>query len=114
MCAAVGARNRAALAITIDQAAAAAEPADALEALLQCYLFVGYPVALRGLAVWRERRGKETSAKTIKDDPRTWRKRGEEVCEKVYAGQYSRLRENIAKLHTELERWMLEEGYGKV
>ena len=114
MCAAVGARNRAALAITIDQAAAAADPADAEEALLQSYLFVGYPVALQALAMWRERTGKETSAQTLKDDPRTWRKRGEAVCEKVYAGQYSRLRENIAKLHPDMERWMLEEGYGKV
>lgn len=114
MCAAVGARNRAALAITIDQAAAAADPKDAEEALLQSYLFVGYPVALQALAMWRERTGNEAPKASTKDDARTWRKRGEEVCEKVYAGQYSRLRENIARLHPDMERWMLEEGYGKV
>jgi 4-carboxymuconolactone decarboxylase len=114
MCAAVGARNRAAMAITMDQAAAAADPAQAEEALLQSYLFVGYPVALQALSMWRERTGREAPEPSPKDPPSTWRKRGEAVCEQVYAGQYKRLRENITRLHPDMERWMLEEGYGKV
>ena len=48
------------------------------------------------------------------EDPTTWRARGEKVCARVYAGQYDRLRANIARLHPDMERWMLEEGYGKV
>ena len=114
MCAAVGARNRAGMANTMDQAAAAANPADAEEALLQSYLFVGYPVALQALGMWRERTGREAPKPTAKDAPGSWRKRGEAVCEQVYGGQYGRLRSNIARLHPEMERWMLEEGYGKV
>ena len=114
MCAAVGARNKAALAITIDQAAATADPADAEEALLQSYLFVGYPIALQALGMWRERSGHAAGPASPKEDPATWRKRGEAVCARVYAGQYDRLRENIARLHPDMERWMLEEGYGKV
>lgn len=114
MCAAVGARSKAAMANTMDQVAETANPAHAEEALLQSYLFVGYPVALQALAMWRERTGNAAGPSSGRDTPATWRKRGEEVCEKVYAGQYNRLRENIAKLHPDLERWMLEEGYGKV
>jgi 4-carboxymuconolactone decarboxylase len=114
MCAAVGARNKAAMASTMDQVAETADPAHAEEALLQSYLFVGYPVALQALAMWRERTGKLPAPSSGRDLPGTWRKRGEEVCAQVYAGQYHRLRENIAKLHPDLERWMLDEGYGKV
>ena len=112
--AAVGARNKAALTITMDQAAAVADPADVEEMLLQSYLFVGYPVALQALAMWRERTGNAASELATPDDPATWRERGEKVCAQVYAGQYERLRANIAKLHPDMERWMLEEGYGKV
>lgn len=114
MCAAVGARNRAALAITIDAAAEHADTAEAEEALLQSYLFVGYPVALQALTMWRERTGKPAPAAPTPEKPRQWRVRGEKVCETVYAGQYPQLRDNIARLHPDMERWMLEEGYGKV
>jgi 4-carboxymuconolactone decarboxylase len=114
MCAAIGARNRAALASTIDAAAEQADPTEAEEALLQSYLFVGFPVALQALAMWRERTGKQAPNDARSDAPESWRARGEAVCEKVYAGQYDRLRENIARIHPDMERWMLEEGYGKV
>ena len=114
LCAAVGARNRAALSITIDTAAEQADVGQAEEALLQCYLFVGYPVALQALAMWRERTGNAAPAKPRPDDCRKRPARGEQICETVYAGQYGKLRENIAKLHPDMERWMLEEGYGKV
>lgn len=114
MCAAVGARNRAAMAITMDAAAEQADAAQAEEALLQSYLFVGYPVALQAIAMWRERTGRAAPSEPSPEKPRTWRARGEKVCATVYAGQYARLRDNIARLHPDMERWMLEEGYGKV
>jgi len=114
LCAAVGARNRAALASTIDAAAEQADPAQVEEALLQSYLFVGYPLALQALAMWRERTGRSAPDEAAPDAPLAWRARGEAVCERVYAGQYEKLRENIARLHPDIERWMLEEGYGKV
>jgi 4-carboxymuconolactone decarboxylase len=43
-----------------------------------------------------------------------WERRGEEVCARVYGGQYRRLRENIARLHPDLDRWMVVDGYGRV
>ena len=66
LCAAVGARNRAALSITIDTAAEQADVGEAEEALLQCYLFVGYPVALQALSMWRERTGNKAPATVLK------------------------------------------------
>jgi 4-carboxymuconolactone decarboxylase len=114
LCAALGARNKAALTITMDQAATAADPRDVEEALLQSYLFVGYPVALQAIGMWRERTGNAGPEAPTDDDPAEWRKRGEAVCAQVYAGQYERLRANIARLHPDMEQWMLEEGYGKV
>ena len=68
MCAAVGARNKAALTNTMDQVASVADPADAEEALLQSYLFVGYPVALQALAMWRERTGNAAAEQATPDD----------------------------------------------
>jgi 4-carboxymuconolactone decarboxylase len=114
LCAAVGARNRASLATTIDAAAEQADPAQAEEALLQSYLFVGYPVALQALAMWRERTGIKAPAEPTPERRRQWRVRGEKVCATVYAGQYEKLRDNVSRLHPDMERWMLEEGYGKV
>jgi 4-carboxymuconolactone decarboxylase len=40
--------------------------------------------------------------------------RGEQTCAIVYGDHYERLRENIARLHPDLDRWMVVEGYGKV
>jgi 4-carboxymuconolactone decarboxylase len=102
------------MAITIDAAAQQADVAQAEEAILQSYLFVGYPVALQALAMWRERTGIQAPEKPLKDSRAKWLERGTKVCETVYGGQYPKLRANIAALHPEMERWMLEEGYGKV
>ena len=113
MCAALGARNKAALSITMDQAANTVDQSEAEEALLQSYLFVGYPIALQAFAMWRERTGKEAPA-PVPENPAQWKARGETICAQVYGGQYERLRGNIARLHPDMERWMLEEGYGRV
>ncbi|HET9985361.1 MAG TPA: carboxymuconolactone decarboxylase family protein [Longimicrobiales bacterium] len=95
-------------------AAARAAPAEAVEeALLQSHLFLGYPTALRALGLWRERSGRPASAAST-DGPADWRARGEAVCAQVYGGAYERLRENVARLHPDVERWMVEDGYGRV
>lgn len=90
-----------------------AGPAEIEEILLQSYLFLGYPTALRGLGVWRRVSGVPAPAQAAADDAE-WESRGVATCERVYAGQYGRLRRNIAALHPDMERWMLTEGYGKV
>jgi len=110
--AALSAGSREGLADAIDRAAAA-DPVGAEEVLLQSYLFLGYPAALNAFKVWRERTGRAAPTPT-EDDWAGWRVRGEQVCARVYGGQYERLRGNVAALHPDMERWMLTEGYGKV
>lgn len=81
------------------------------ETILQAHLFVGYPAALTALGRWREL-GHPTPEGTGGGADR--RSRGEEVCRAVYGHNYGRLRENVARLHPDMDRWMVEEGYGRV
>jgi 4-carboxymuconolactone decarboxylase len=98
-----------------DALAAAARdcPATAVEEMLvQSYLFLGYPAALNALGVWRKV-SKRAAPEPRRDDAE-WEARGQSTCTRVYGGQYDRLRDNIAALHPDMERWMIVEGYGKV
>ena len=83
------------------------------EVILQSYLFLGYPIALNVMALWRERIGPNTSIKSLEDRD-TWTVRGQEICGAVYGDQYAELRTHIRRLHPDLEQWMVQEGYGKV
>jgi 4-carboxymuconolactone decarboxylase len=87
--------------------------AEVEEAILQSYLFLGYPTTLQALAVWREVSVEPASIEP-RADAESWRARGETVCAAVYGGQYERLRENVVRLHPDVEQWMLVEGYGKI
>lgn len=95
------------------EAAQVADAAQIEEVLLQAYLFAGYPASLNGFRLWREMGGAPVPPPTH-DEPALWPERGQDVCRRVYAGQYERLRANVAALHPDMERWMLNEGYGKV
>lgn len=101
------------MARAVRRAHAHADPIEVEEALLQSYLFLGYPTALNGIRAWREATGEPALPPSV-DDWDGWRKRGGQVCAQVYGGQYDRLRVNIAALHPDMERWMIAEGYGKV
>lgn len=108
---AVGDEER--VASTLAEAEEAAGPIPVEEAVLQSYLFVGFPAALNALTLWRAR---HPAIVTPSEEPDVvaWRKRGEAVCRTVYSTAYRALRENVAALHPDLEGWMLAEGYGKV
>lgn len=98
-------------------AAGAADPRAVEEALLQSYLFLGFPAALSALARWRETLGRAAvDADPLARPARTeaWRERGEAVCRIVYGRAYDGLRRNVARAHPAMDRWMIEEGYGKV
>jgi 4-carboxymuconolactone decarboxylase len=101
----------------LSRAAESAAPRAVEEALLQSYLFVGFPAALSGLARWRELRGTppepEDPAEAEADAARR-ETRGVEICRAVYGGAYERLRSNVARAHPAIDRWMIREGYGKV
>ena len=83
------------------------------EVILQSYLFLGYPIALNAMARWRAISGARPPEDAAADRD-TWLERGEAACGSVYGGQYERLRANVRSLHPDMERWMVEEGYGKV
>ena len=83
------------------------------EVILQSYLFLGYPIALNAMARWRAISGVRPPEDAAADRDE-WLERGQEVCGSVYGGQYRRLRANVRRLHPDMERWMVEEGYGKV
>lgn len=106
-------RDEEALRRALAVAASAASPEEVEEAILQSYLFLGYPVALNAFALWRRVAGPE-SPSAVSDDWIGWAERGEAVCRTVYGGQYDRLRRNVRALHPDMERWMVVEGYGKV
>lgn len=83
------------------------------EALLQSHLFVGFPDALNALALWREISGRPAPPGPA-GDAHVWEQRGEQVCATVYGDNYSKLRDNVAALHPDIDRWMVTGGYGRV
>jgi len=111
--AALGSGDRAVLRAELEMARDHAAPDKVEEALVQAYLFVGFPRALDAMGLWRRVSGREAEPPSP-DDPLTRGARGEETCRRVYGAQYLSLRANIAALHPDLDRWMIEEGYGKV
>ena len=83
------------------------------ELVLQSYLFSGFPRALNAAREWR-RHYPETVATPSTGDSDRWRRQGEATCAAVYCAMYDKLRENVAAMHPDLDRWMIVEGYGKV
>lgn len=114
-------RDEQALRRSLIAAGPAAGPAAVEEVLLQAYLFLGFPAAIWAFGVWRAvggtadgegsmSPGEPSSAALAEESERA----GEEVCRRVYAENYEKLRRNVRALHGELDRWMIQEGYGKV
>ncbi len=91
---------------------AAGRQSETEEAVLQSYLFLGFPAAIETFRRWR-RHGVQTP-EAAAEGPELWRQRGEDVCAAVYDRSYENLRHNMARLHPDLDRCMVEEGYGKV
>ena len=111
--AAMAARDQNALAEALEQACHEDAPSRVEEVILQGYLFLGYPAALNTFGLWRRISGQEAPDPSD-EAPASWGERGQAVCRTVYGGQYERLRSNIRRLHPDMERWMVAEGYGKV
>ena len=110
---ALAAGREGALRSALADAAFAADPVEVEEALLQSYLFLGYPTALAALALWREV-SPAPGAEASPDDWPGWARRGAALCRRVYSTRYRELRANVRLLHPDMERWMVVEGYGKV
>jgi 4-carboxymuconolactone decarboxylase len=86
------------------------------ELLLQSVLMVGYPRALIAFSVWRKLGGAPKPGGEPDEDyglVGEWTRRGEELCEVVYAENYPKLRESVRALHPAVDSWMITEGYGR-
>jgi 4-carboxymuconolactone decarboxylase len=95
-------------------------PRDLSEIVLQTYLFAGYPRAINALMALNTVAGdyspreEESSAPDPDDATPDYQERGERLCRIIYGEHYSALRALVATLHPDLDRWMVEEGYGRV
>ena len=85
------------------------------EAILQSYLFAGFPAAIEGFIVLKTVQDKSYKALGEKNenDIELWRERGIELCKKIYASNYDKMKKNIDQLNPDLSDWMITEGYGK-
>jgi 4-carboxymuconolactone decarboxylase len=97
------------------QAATDVTPHDWIEeAVLQTYLFAGFPRALNGMREWRRLRPNPATGAAADESPSALQASGERTCRAVYGDMYEKLRANIRQLHPSLDTWMINEGYGKV
>ena len=111
--AALATRDDATVRAAVRRAVEEADPDAAEEVLLQSHLFVGFPDALGALALWREASGRPAPA-SLGEGCEGWIGRGERVCAEVYGANYPKLRANVVAVHPEMDRWMVEGGYGRV
>jgi alkylhydroperoxidase/carboxymuconolactone decarboxylase family protein YurZ len=82
------------------------------EALLQTYLFAGFPSALISLKRFNEMIGKKKVYKGY--DIKKYMDRGQRNCKIIYGNKYDKLISNIKSFSPEMAEWMIVEGYGKV
>ena len=84
------------------------------EALLQNYLFTGYPSALLSLKLLKELYPNKRIPKAADMNLYHFRNRGEANCKKVYGNKFEKLISNVKKFSPDMAEWLVLEGYGKV
>jgi len=87
----------------------------AVELGLMLRLYAGFPAAIEFLrsleAAWPARTAARSPASNLPES--SFQLRGERLCRRVYGPEYARLRAFMQGLDPDLDRWMIEEGYGK-
>ncbi len=81
------------------------------EAVLQCYLFTGFPPVIEAF------HHLESVAPVSRLEPynvEKYRSRGLDTCRIVYGKNFTRLLPRMKELNADLAEWMIIEGYGKV
>ena len=88
------------------------------EVVLQSYLFLGFPrmlIAAERLHLVSPRTDVAECEDPRRDvDPDDWLERGQELCRRVYDGNYEALKSRVQSMAPEIFLWMELEGYGKV
>lgn len=82
------------------------------EVILQTLLFAGFPRTIEALAVLRKLAPNSVPQKNHRRFPT--RTEGEITCKRIYGTKFDRLLANMDRLHPDLTRWILEDGYGRV
>ncbi|MEO8231182.1 MAG: hypothetical protein ABI638_02790 [Ignavibacteriota bacterium] len=82
------------------------------EALLQSYLFAGFPsalISLKKLSSIKSNNKNDDGYDFIK-----YKTRGEKNSRKIYGNKFDKLISNVKSFSPELSEWLIVEGYGKV
>ena len=77
-------------------------------------LYAGYPAAFAALEGVRAEWPASTGAGTRPASRANERRRGLALCRRVYGPVLPRLLRRVRGLHSDIARWMVEEGYGRV
>ena len=83
------------------------------EAILQSYLFCGFPAVIETLRIFNELSGGYFKEKE-EFDSENFEARGVKNCRSIYKSNYDKLISNMEKFSPDLKQWMIIEGYGKV
>jgi 4-carboxymuconolactone decarboxylase len=95
-------------------------PKRIAEAILQTYLFAGYPRSINGLVVLRDTLNKNRAdiswdqSELAEAEPKVLEEAGATLFERVYADKSEDLKARITEAHPLMARWMIREGYGRV
>ncbi|MCP4705496.1 MAG: hypothetical protein GY865_12915 [candidate division Zixibacteria bacterium] len=95
-------------------------PKAIYEAILQSYLFLGFPRMIEAAIAFNEVYGSSTDlfesdfGQINPEESTRWFKKGITLCKQVYGNNYERLKERFISISPEMFRWMVIEGYGKV
>ncbi len=87
------------------------------ELMLQSYLFLGFPRMLTAAECFRETFPDFEVSIRVESEPTRygiWKKRGTDLCRKVYAGNFEKLEKRLNRFSSEIFEWTILEGYGKV
>lgn len=83
------------------------------EAIIQSYLFCGFPAAIESLRIFRNH-FKDFNIKKSNYDLKKFKAEGKINCKLIYKKNYKKLIENMNHFSPDLKEWMIIEGYGKV
>ena len=81
------------------------------EALLQTYLFAGFPSALISL---KTASGFFPLSNLKLKSVKSFKRIGADNCKKIYGNKFDKLIKNVGEFSPELSGWLITDGYGKV
>ncbi len=88
------------------------------EAMLQSYLFLGFPRMLTAAECFQGTFPDFAEQVKVQDPASShyeeWMVSGISLCQMVYAGNFEKLKKRIRLFSPEIFQWMILEGYGKV